>query len=100
MSKWKWITLIIVTYLAAPPLISALLRPFALSCRQDNSMPIFEGFELEFFECDFGWPQPFEFLAFTFASGSYTMILLGFISIGMMAYLGWIYWHLRAHKAR
>ena len=95
MSKWKWITLVIVAFLFAPPLMSAILRPLALSCRQDNSMPIVEGFELEFFECDFGWPQPFEFLAFTFASGSYTMALLGFVAFGLLGMFFWMIWILR-----
>ncbi len=94
MSKWKWITLVIVAFLALPQILSAILRPLALSCRQDNSIPVIYGFELEFFECDFGWPQPFELIAFTLASGSYTMALLAFISMGMVGLLSWMFWTL------
>ncbi len=95
MSKWKIVAIALVAFLFAPPLFSAVLRPFALSCRQDNSMPLVKGIELEFFECDFGWPQPFEFLAFTFASGSYTMALLGMLSLGLLSLLGWMVWIVR-----
>ncbi len=95
MSKGKWIALVIALFLVAPPTLSAVLRPFALSCRQDNSMPIVKGFQLEFFQCDFGLPQPLEFLASTLASGSYTMALLGFIALGLVSLLGWMFWIIR-----
>lgn len=97
MKTWMLWLGAIAAYIVAPPLFSALLRPLARSCREDTTVPIILGFEFEFYECDFGWPQPFEFFAATFASGSRTMALFGFLALGMIGFIFYIIWVLRTN---
>jgi len=92
VKNWKIWLGVLVAYLAAPPLLSALLRPLARSCREDTSVPILFGIRFEFYECDFGYPQPLEFLAFTLASGSHTMALFAFIALGMLSLVIYMFW--------
>ena len=94
MKPWMLWLAAIAAYIFGPPLLSAMLRPLALSCREDTSIPIILGIGFEFYECDFGYPQPFEFLAFTLASGSHTMALFGFLAMGMIGFVIYIFWNL------
>ena len=91
MKHWKLWLGALAAYIILPQLVSAMLRPLALSCREDTSLPVILGIRFEFYECDFGWPQPFEFLAFTFASGSHTMALFGFLALGMIGLMLYIF---------
>jgi len=94
MKTWMFWLGAIAAYVFGPPLVSAMLRPLARSCREDPTVPVILGVELEFYECDFGWPQPFEFLAATLASGSHTMALFGFLSMGMVGLIFYMFWAL------
>ena len=92
MKHWKLWFGALAAYIVVPPLLSALLRPLALSCREDTSIPVILGIGFEFYECNFGWPQPLEFLAFTLASGSHTMALFAFLAMGMVGFLIYMFW--------
>lgn len=97
MPHWRWVPFI-AAYLVTPPAFAWLLRPLAVTCERDVNVMGRFGITLEFFECEFGWIQPLEFIAYSLASGSYTLTFIALFFFTMIFYFFYLLMLLRSRS--